>query len=81
MPSPPSCRRDHAPSVADRFILGMSPLDDDPVVLRKPCGPRLTASALPSGVLPEGAPGPPWRCPACACVPVSGSPYLPLSGR
>jgi hypothetical protein len=57
----------------------MSPRDDDPVVLRKPCGPRLTASALPSGVLHEVAPGPPGRSPAVAGVPVSGAPDLPRS--
>jgi hypothetical protein len=70
MPSPPSCRLDHVPSWADRCILGRSPLDDDPLVLRKPCGPRLTASALPSGVLQAVAPGPPGLCPAVALVPV-----------
>jgi hypothetical protein len=50
VPSPPYCRLDHSPSLADRFIFGVAPIDYDPVVLRRPSGPRLAASALPSGV-------------------------------
>ena len=48
MPSPPSWRLDHSPSLADRFILGMAPLDDDPMVLRKAFRLHLTMDALPS---------------------------------
>ena len=51
-PSPPYCGLDHCPSLADRFICGMAPIDYNPVVLRKPFRPHLTMSALPSEVLP-----------------------------
>jgi hypothetical protein len=47
-PSPPSCRLDHSPSLADRFILGVAPFDDDPAVLRTPFRPSLAGGALPS---------------------------------
>jgi hypothetical protein len=45
-PSPPSCRLDHSPSLADRFIVGTTPVDDDPVVLRRPFRPHRAVSAL-----------------------------------
>jgi hypothetical protein len=48
MPSPPECRLDHSSSLADRFLGGMAPVDDDPVVLRKPFRLHLTVDALPS---------------------------------
>jgi hypothetical protein len=48
-PSPPECGLDLAPPLADRFIMGMAPLDYGPVLLRKPFGSRLAADTLPSG--------------------------------
>ena len=33
--------------MADRFIFGITPIDYNPVVLRKPFRPHLTVSALP----------------------------------
>jgi hypothetical protein len=36
--------------LADRFILGMAPIDYNPVVLRKPFRPHLGVDALPSEV-------------------------------
>jgi len=56
--------------LADRFIIGMVPVDYDPVVLLKPFRPRLAVGALPSGVLLEAASGSLWLCPAFAFVPV-----------
>jgi len=56
--------------LADRFILGMAPVDYNPVVLRKPFRPYLMVGALPSEDLWPVAPGPPWLSPAFACVPV-----------
>src|SRR5262249_7126340 len=69
-PSPPECRLDHSPSLADRFIPGRAPIDYDPVVLRKPFRLHLAVNALPSKAAVEVAPGPPWLSPAFACVPV-----------
>ena len=69
-PSPPQCRLDLAPPLADRFVVGVAPIDYGPVLLRKPFGFRLTADTLPSGVLPAAAPGQPWLYPAFAFVPV-----------
>src|SRR4051794_19766161 len=73
-PSPPYCGLDLAPPLADRFIMGMAPLDYGPVLLRKPFGSRLAADTLPSGC-PCGqstAVGTsPWLCPSfptsCPC--------------
>jgi len=56
--------------LADQFIIGMDPVDYDPVVLLKPFRPHLAVSALPSGGLLEAAPGPLWLYPAFAFVPV-----------
>ena len=50
-PSPPYCRLDLAPSLADRFINGVDPLDYGPVLLRKPFRFHLTMDTLPSGCL------------------------------
>jgi len=69
-PSPSSCKLDHSPSLADRFIWGMAPFDYNPVVLRKPFRPSLARGALPSEVQPEMASGSPWLYPAFAFVPV-----------
>ena len=65
--------------MADRFIPGSSPIDDAPVVLRKPFRLHLAVDALPAAGsrTVEGASGRPGLWPACACVPVSASPYLP----
>jgi len=68
-PKPVGCGLDHAPSLADRFIVGIAPVDSDPVVLLKPFGPRLAADALPSEDSPMAAPGQPIRVPAFAVVP------------
>src|SRR3954453_7174469 len=66
-PSPPYCGLDLAPPLADRFILGMAPLDYGPVLLRKPFGSRLAADTLPSGCPrgqdPTGGASP-WLCPS-----------------
>jgi hypothetical protein len=66
-PSPPECGLDLAPPLADRFILGVAPLDYGPVRLRRPFGSRRAADTLPSGC-PCGQSatvGPsPWLCPS-----------------
>ena len=69
-PSPPYCRLDLAPPLADRFIIGVAPLDYGPVLLLMPFGFRLATDTLPSGDLRVVASGPPWLCPAFAFVPV-----------
>jgi hypothetical protein len=69
-PSPPYCRLDLSPPLADRFVFGVAPIDYGPVLLRKPFGFHLTVDTLPSGVRGEVASGPPWLCPAFAFVPV-----------
>ena len=48
-PSPPECRLDLFPSLADRFIWTLA-LDYGPVLLRKPFGFHLTVNTLPSGL-------------------------------
>jgi hypothetical protein len=48
MPSPPYCRLDLAPPLADRFIFGAAPIDYGPVVLRMPFGFHLAMDTLPS---------------------------------
>src|SRR6516165_7672978 len=50
-PSPPYCRLDLAPPLADRFIFGVAPIDYGPVVLLMPFGFHLTMDTLPSGEL------------------------------
>ena len=50
-PSPPISGLDLAPPLADRFVLGVAPIDYGPVLLLMPFGFRLTADTLPSGVL------------------------------
>src|SRR5262252_5063438 len=49
MPSPPYCRLDLAPPLADRFIFGVAPIDYGPVLLLMPFGFHLTMDTLPSG--------------------------------
>jgi hypothetical protein len=53
-PSPPQCRLDLAPPLADRFIAGVAPIDYGPDLLRKPFGFHLTMDTLPSAVHPNG---------------------------
>jgi hypothetical protein len=59
-PSPSYCRLDLAPPLADRFIVGVAPIDYGPVLLLMPFGFHLTMDTLPSGELRGSAPGPPW---------------------
>src|SRR5208283_3841558 len=51
-PSPPYCRLDLSPPLADRFIVGVAPIDYGPVLLLMPFGFHLAMDTLPSGVLP-----------------------------
>src|SRR5664279_3672954 len=48
-PSPPYCRLDLAPPLADRFIFGVAPIDYSPVLLLMPFGFHLAVDTLPSG--------------------------------
>src|ERR1017187_6321573 len=48
-PSPPYCRLDLAPPLADRFIVGVAPIDYGPVLLLMPFGFHLAMDTLPSG--------------------------------
>jgi hypothetical protein len=50
-PSPPYCRLDLAPPLADQFIVGVAPIDYGPILLLKPFRFHLTMDTLPSGVL------------------------------
>ena len=47
-PSPPYCRLDLAPPLADRFIGGVAPIDYGPVLLLMPFGFHLAMDTLPS---------------------------------
>jgi hypothetical protein len=47
-PSPPYCRLDLVPPLADRFIGGAAPIDYGPVLLLMPFGFHLTMDTLPS---------------------------------
>ena len=58
------------PLLADRFILGVAPIDYGPVLLLMPFGFHLTVDTLPSAELQEMASGSPWLYPAFAFVPV-----------
>src|SRR5215470_11373800 len=53
-PSPPQCRLDLAPPLADRFIFGVAPIDYGPVLLLMPFGFHLAMDTLPSGVATSG---------------------------
>src|SRR5271169_1880035 len=58
-PSPPQCRLDLTPPLADRFIFGVAPIDYGPVLLLMPFGFHLAMDTLPSGellVLASGTP-------------------------
>src|ERR1035438_3033990 len=48
-PSPPYCRLNLAPPLADRFIVEVAPIDYGPVLLLMPFGSHLTMDTLPSG--------------------------------
>src|SRR6516165_10786930 len=54
-PSPPYCRLDLAPPLADRFIFGVAPIDYGPVLLLMPFGFHLVLVYL-MDTLPSGAP-------------------------
>ena len=49
-PSSQKCRLDLAPPWADRFILGIVPIDCSPALLLMPFGFHLTMDTLPFGV-------------------------------
>src|SRR6266403_2033660 len=53
-PSSRKCRLDLAPPLADRFILGIVPIDYGPVLLLMPFGFHLAMDTLPSGGLLSG---------------------------
>src|SRR5450755_1631352 len=59
-PSPPYCRLDLAPPLADRFIFGVAPIDYGPVLLLMPFGFHLAMDTLPSGNCGAAPSGPPW---------------------
>ncbi len=69
-PSSQKCRLDLAPPLADRFILGIVPIDYGPVLLLMPFGFHLAMDTLPSEVQQAVASGRSWLCPAFAFVPV-----------
>ena len=66
----PIVRARPAPPLADRFIIGVAPVDYGPILLRIPFGFHLTMDTLSSGVLQRVASGSPWLSPAFAFVPV-----------
>src|ERR1035438_4515517 len=47
-PSPLYCRLDLAPPLADRFIVGVAPIDYGPILLLMPFGSHLAVDTLPS---------------------------------
>jgi hypothetical protein len=53
-PSPLQCRLDLAPPWADRFIVGVAPIDYGPVLLLLPFGFHLAMDTLPSGFSASG---------------------------
>src|SRR5450755_2811239 len=59
-PSPPYCRLDLAPPLADRFIFEVALIDYGPVLLLMPFGFHLAMDTLPSGELQAMASGPLW---------------------
>jgi hypothetical protein len=61
-PSPRYCRLDLAPPLADRFIVGVAPIDYGPGLLLMPFGFHLTMDTLPSGVPTRNS----------TCLPLSG---------
>jgi len=77
-PSPPYCRLDLAPPLADRFIFGVAPIDYGPVLLLMPFGFHLTMDTLPSGNCRAAASGLPWSVSGFRLRARLGFPYLPL---
>jgi hypothetical protein len=69
-PSSQKCRLDLAPPLADRFILGIVPIDYGPVLLLMPFGFHLAMDTLPSEVQQAVTLGRSWLYPAFAFVPV-----------
>jgi len=69
-PSPPYCRLDLAPPLADRFIFEVALIDYSPALLLKPFGFHFAVDTLPSREQQEAAPDPPRLCPAFVFVPV-----------
>ena len=69
-PSSRKCRLDLAPPLADRFILGIVPIDYGPVLLLMPFGFHLAMDTLPSEAQQAVALGRSWLYPAFAFVPV-----------
>ena len=69
-PSPSYDRLDLAPPLADRFILGVAPIDYSLALLLMPFGFHLAMDTLPSGVQQAMASGRSWLYPAFAFVPV-----------
>ncbi len=63
-PSPPYCGLDLAPPLADRFVLGVAPIDYGPVLLRIPFGFRLATDTLSSEARRAVASGPSCVFPA-----------------
>src|SRR5215467_10552837 len=57
-PSPPYCRLDLAPPLADRFIFGVAPIDYSLALLLMPFGFHLAMDTLPSGNCGSAASGP-----------------------
>ena len=55
-PSPPYCRLDLAPPLADRFIVGAAPIDYGPLLLLMPFGFHLAMDTLPSRELRQRCP-------------------------
>src|SRR6266849_4592557 len=55
-PSPPYCRLDLAPPLADRFIVEVAPIDYGPVLLLMPFGFHLTLDTLALKRTPSGDP-------------------------
>jgi len=70
MPSLPYRKLDLPPPLADRFIIGVTPIDYGPELLLKPFGFHLTVDTLSSGVIQRAASGSPWLYQAFAFVPV-----------
>jgi hypothetical protein len=68
-PSPPYCGLDLAPPLADRFVLGVAPIDYGPVLLRIPFGFRLATDTLSSEARRAVASGRSCLFPAFAFVP------------
>ena len=78
-PSPPYCRLDLAPPLADRFIVEVALIDYGPVLLLMPFGFHLAMDTLPSGTHKRWLQVRLALFPAFAFVPQETSPDLPLA--